>query len=246
MNETAFFVFTSNSETFSYCLNDAKAMGAITFFPVHMYTTNIRNEFVVESYPESGIKYSSINDLIDKMKALLNDKEAMELESNLSRAYVEEKFSVEAIAENWKEIFVSQRKNKEKILIVGDISTTFTKEDLDRYIKQNGYKFVLCYMNKYTWGNDDTFTSYDPETGVVYIKYFLIEDEENELFRGFLNEGGFIKFSKGLSVKGESEDETYRYLKLLSRIYKIRIFDTHESIDSKLLQSSVDRVNREL
>lgn len=100
----------SGKPLFSYCLNDAKALGAITFFPTHMFCTKVGARFVVDNYTQSSFRFSSPGEIIDKIKSLVDNPKEMAYESYKSRQYVIDNHSIDTVSENWRSIFLDARR----------------------------------------------------------------------------------------------------------------------------------------
>ncbi|WP_330927295.1 hypothetical protein [Candidatus Sororendozoicomonas aggregata] len=240
MAETMFFIFVSNSETFSYCLNDAKSLGAITFYPNHMYCTKIGARFVVDNYPCLGKRYSSVQNLIQQMEKISANEVVLSLESKFSRKQVVDKFSISAVSKNWDSIFSERGYRKNKLFI---FSERMKIGDVVSYCKKNGFDFAMPYRNKavVAW-HDQQFSYVDSLSEIIFIKDYLTE-VDGLLRRSFVIDNGIFQFSLGADVSVEKFDETMSFFSLITRINKIDKVVMDKNIDNNTLEKVVSYVN---
>ncbi len=237
MSQTMFFIFVSNGETFSYCLNDAKALGAITLFPNHMYSTKIGARFVVDNYPKSGIRYTTNADLVKKISDLSSNKEKLKFHSEASRNHTIDNFSIEQVSQNWKSILSGRNYRKNKMYIFSD------KQKLNEVIsfcKKNDFDYAMSYRNTsiVSW-MDESFNHHDEISDIVFVKDYLTLTETG-LNRSFIATDNSFFFSVGADVRGEKLEETISFFNLLSRIHKIGDIVIDQEIDNELLKTAID------
>ena len=244
MAETAFFLFTSKGETFSYCLNDAKASGAITFYPEQMYFMNVGFNFIVESYPWSGLKYSTVSNLLKKMRKLVSNKSLLETESLRSRQVVVDHFSIEAISKNWDKLLEGSSLNRETLFVYDAGNSELSWSDVVERCKRSGAKYAMPYLNRDVSGMTLAATALDQENDIVKVGYYLVEDAHTgELHRTrCLNKHeGKLYFGVGESAE-EVEAETVAFLQLVTRVNKVGRIVLDESVNSESLKNAASKV----
>lgn len=242
MSNSAFFIFTSNSETFSYCLNDAKALGAITFFPTHMFCTKVGARFVVDSYIDSSFRFSEPDEIIKKMKELIENPKEMAYESYKSRQYVIDNHSIQAVTKNWLSIFNAKNEIVRKLYIYDRSRDARSLDDIVDYCKEIGATHAMPYMNleSNAWSDDKFFFS---NGNVNFIKYYLSVVSSN-IVRGFvLNDKSQFRFGIGAKAGVEKESELLPFLSLVKRFNKITSFVVDDAVNSVELRSAVDLLN---
>lgn len=220
MGESAFFVFTSLGETFSYCLNDAKACGAVAFFPEQMYYTARGMGFAVEAYPRSGLRYGSDDELISTMEAMAEDPSAMELESDRSRGFVEAEFSVEAISRKWRKLFSGESLN-DATLFIYDPRNFRDWTEVVSASRLVGATFAMPYLNIDVPGAAGNRLSWhDQESDVVMLRYYLTQTASDQLVRTIRKDEEGVKPGEGRIAK-HLESEAGCFLQLICRQHKI-------------------------
>lgn len=242
MENSAFFIFTSDSETFSYCLNDAKALGAITFFPTHMYCTKIGNKFVVDNYIDSNIRYSSIDEVIDRINFFIGDPERMAVESHRSRQYILDNHTVSAVKENWKALLSDSNAESRALYIYDRSRDSRTLEDIARYCKSMNAVVAMPYMNldEISWSDDKFFSTSE---GFKFVKYYL-SYIGNSLHRGLtLNQNDQFRFGVGAKIPKENLSELVPFISLVKRVNKIDKIVVDDAVRSELLSEAVSMVN---
>lgn len=172
MRDAAFFIITSRGETFSYCLQDAKACGAIGFYPSDMFSNRIRNYIVVESYPWMGNKYISVDELVDSMEALAADDEALNRSSARAVADVRDEFSVQAIAKNWDRVFRNEELGDRAMYIYGKDRSE--ESDVTNKCKALDIRYALPFLNQSGIPfRSERLTEFDEANSIVHLKYYL-------------------------------------------------------------------------
>lgn len=238
MSNSAFLIFTSNSETFSYCLNDAKALGAITFFPTHMYCTKIGARFVVDNYIHSGIRYSSPEEIIDKINYFISNPDSMAVESHRSRQYILDNHSISAVTENWRQILNGQDLERRKLYIYDRSRDSRSLNDIVEYCQSIDASIAMPYMNidPISWSDDKFFSDYED---LKFIKYYL-SFIGNNLFRGLtMNEFDQFRFGVGSQANGEKLAELVPFLSLVKRVNKIEKIVIDDAVNSDVLAEAI-------
>lgn len=101
LKQSFVLVFTSDGETFSYVLNDAKSMGIPSLYPVHMYYASVGKFLSIDSYPFLGVKYKDDMDAVSFINKLYNDDAFYKECSDAARSEVLDNFSLDAVKHNW-------------------------------------------------------------------------------------------------------------------------------------------------
>jgi hypothetical protein len=227
--KTKYLIFTSDGETFSYVLNDAKAKGCITFFPDHMYDNNISGKFTVVSYPDSGIRYFSVGDLVEKLMHFEFDHKAALRESNISREYVVNNFSVQKIKRNWERLFLGKNLNENVCYIYNsDFEEFESRQGFVKYLNKHNIRFVMVVKDeKSVIPEFLSFSFYDSFNDIIYHRYLYKMHGNGNLSRNVAldPESKIYKYSMdGQSILKENEIEVRQFFKLFKRINKIRSF----------------------
>jgi len=240
MSRTAFFIFTSDGETFSYCLNDAKATGAIALYPEHMYYNCVGNAFAVESYPWLGLKYSSHADLVSQVESLAEDTEALQAEAIAERKRIVENFSLEKVSDNWRKLLNGQNLN-DQALYVYDRSTARERPCIVNRCSEIGARFAMPYLNAGGFpGSERSLTYVDSGSGVIFVRYYLSADsEDGHYFRTVAKVNGKLLPGRGPDVPTESSAEAARFLQLVCRVYKVGTVYVDRSLASTPVANSL-------
>lgn len=220
MRDAAFFIITSRGETFSYCLQDAKACGAIGFYPCDMFSNRIRNYIVVESYPWMGKKYISIDDLVASMEVLAADDDSLNQSSARAIADVRNEFSVQAIAKNWAKIFRDQQLNDRAMYIYGESRND--ESDVVNKCKALEILYALPFLNQSEISfRSERLTEFDEVNSIVHLKYYVSSIGD----KTFLSVGKFGDRSAFLKNPDREFKSTLEgamlYLHVVIRMYKI-------------------------
>lgn len=234
MSESAFLVFTSNSETFSYALNDARALGVVAYHPSHMYMCCFEWG-CVENYPDSPHKYSSPDDLINKMALVAQDDEMLSRESARSRNFVENNFSLRRVALNWVDVIEGRDLPNKALILDG---TQFSVADAFKRAEELGASFVIFYLNKVDYDFSDSFAVFDEESGICIVRYYLdcVQGGVFRLLRKLWDTKRIGPLDLG---DGELAKDTALYLQVVMRIYKIGVFYVSNAV---LKESAFDIV----
>lgn len=212
LSRTAFLVFTSNGETFSYVLNDAKAMGVITLFPEHLYRAEISRRVWVDSYPQLGIRYSSVNGALQAMVNIAESETRAARESSYSQTSVVSSFGIEQITSNWRKLLSREMLNTNILLVYG--ATLSSKEQVEKIALEYGASIAFSFQNR---GYVSTCSGdADPETrcGLVYLRDNFSGSDSSATDRGVA----------AAQRSGPMRDEELTtYMQLLVRIHKIGV-----------------------
>lgn len=237
MSNSAFFVFTSNGETFSYCLNDAKALGVVSFYPEHMYYSAVGNGYAVESYPWSGIKFKNDQQLLAMMERLALDPDAMMTESARSRRTVSDNFSVDKLVENWRSLLIGKGLCGE-VLYLFDGTKHRDLEELSEKCRTHGARYAMPYLNIGTLTvGVDQLSQYLPDHELVLLRYFIDQLDDGRMRRSVVKDAVGMVPGAGVEVRIENVDEAGRFMQLLCRTYSIG----EVVLDSSLQASAVHR-----
>lgn len=228
MAQSAFFIITSDSETFSYALNDARALGAVSFHPAHMYSCGF-GWCQVESYPDSPHKYADCNELISNMEKIASDMDLLRFESQKSRDYVVRNFSLQRLAANWLAL-IEGRLADQTLLVVGGRDRFDNVSDLLAECSRLGANYALLYLNEFGFDFGERSSFYDEECGVTLVRYYLERDE-----------GGRLVYATNKSRASESKTEMEVYFELIKRMYRIKNVVVSEDLFERDLLSSVLR-----
>lgn len=241
MAESAFFIFTSVGETFSYCLNDAKALGAVSFFPETMYYTVVGRSFAVDAYPRSGVRYSSDDDLISKIERLALAPDELDAQSARGRVFVEDMFSVEAISRNWDTIFSGGSLNKETLYLYDPRSVAGWSHVVAESGRV-GARFAMPYLNSEVPSEAGQGLSWhDIESDLVMLRYYLTEEPDSTFSRTVIKDDSLFSAGKGAGAP-HSVDEAARFLQLICRQHKISKVVLGRALESSVARSALDRV----
>jgi len=230
------FVMTSDSETFSYCLNEAKSMGTICFYPSHMYCTKFGAKFAVDNYPHSFGRYSSYIDLQEQLEELAESIELSLKASHLNRTHILENFSLEKLSNNWLDL-INNTVHTQSIYIFDRTANGLTDSQLLDRCKSLDVRFAMpIYNNDPLCWKDEYFTSLSLSNEVAIIKYFITQ-KNGSLFRSFYdNERKMPRFGLGAPINKVSELEVKEYASLITRIYSLgRIVADYSLKEDKLL-----------
>ena len=232
-DNTKYLIFTSQGETFSYVLNDAKSKGVITLYPEHMYNNNVAGYYTVVSYPQSGIHYKTINELVEKILKVESKPSIAVQESAFSREFVVNNFSIKSIGENWKKLILQKPLNIFKCYVFSSDYDEFkTAEDFNVFLNREGIGFVIVVKDDLNVTPCfDSLSYFDAMQEVVYHKYLYNVCAESSV-RKYISldpESKFYKFSKnGDIVDKIDREKVVQFLNLFKRINKINVFVSHK------------------
>lgn len=221
MDRSAFFVFTSLGETFSYCLNDAKASGAISFYPEQMYYSPIGFSFAVEAYPKSGIKYSSAQDVVSKLEFYAADSRALIKASESARRFVVDNFSVDAIAKSWDKLFSGASLNTETLLVFSSVDYPDWQDVVSECLRR-GVGYAMCVDNMLVPDElGGSLSWHDTLHDLVVLKYMVTRDQAGDLRRVVTKGENGVVGGIGRPERAISKDEVAAFMQLVCRQYRI-------------------------
>ena len=241
LNETAFFIFTSNGETFSYVLNDAKSKGAISFYKQHMYCVSIGSRFALDAYPELGIKYYDLEEVVTQIKEIDASPELFHELLTKSREEATARFSVETIAANWQRLFSAERlSNNIAVVFASDISCD--KERALEYARSLGGDIAVSVNNAIDLVDGTALAKRDLGSQVScirhcfshdgkHLRYALAKDAANSPYYG----------ANGNGVKDLPQTEV-PYWDAFIRLYKVNRIVLVHGEDGPEIPPSLEKV----
>lgn len=216
-SEAAFLVFTSIGETFSYVLNDAKAMGVVTLYPQQMYTTPAGWKYVIDTYPEVGTKYTSNSNALELLREIGLDQERLAEESARSKHVALERFGLERIESNWRRLLSDECLNDKKLYIYDRAGCSM--EEASERASAFGAEYAIAYLNRgYQLG--DRITDFDYPNRVSHIRYPVTE-KGGEYFRWMSIEDGLVVVDDSKQIQNEDLDNSVDFIQLAIRSYKV-------------------------
>lgn len=230
-----YLIFTSNSETFSYVLNDAKSKGVITFFPEHMYYNTIGSSFSVNSYPESGIRYRSVSNLMEKIERLDCDISAQIIESKKSRNLVESSFSVKKISDNYKKIIEGISLRVNNCYVYSSHYDSFNDySDFVSFCLEGNIKYVVIFDNdKNIFPSFDSISYYDSLNDIVIhwsCFYFDLSGNKKKKISYCMDSGFYTYAEDGGLIDFDICDGLICFFRLFLRINKIRKINSSKGL----------------
>lgn len=219
LGESAYLIFTSLGETFSYALNDAKALGVVTLFPQQMYFTTIGRRFAVDGYPELGIKYSNITQIPDIIQSIDSQPGAWESASQESRQTALNQFELETISDNWHKLFCGQNLNSRSLLIVSS-EDNLSFDEIARLAESSSCEYAISIHNVNVSPLVGKSSIRHIETGVTFLPYYLTRID-SKLKRYISVENGIVETDNKSVVDYENNSESEAFLQLVCRTNKI-------------------------
>lgn len=231
LGETAYLIFTSLGETFSYALNDAKALGAVTFLPRQMYYTTVGRRFAVDGYPEIGIKYDSIDEIPTKILSIENTPGGWQQASTISRASCLDRFGLDKVAHNWKVLFSGENLNNKSLYLVSqEDSQSF--DEIVANATLNSCDFAMSLQNAGMSRLIGKLSEYHHESKVMLLAYY-ISSSENGLQRYIDILDGLVLANNSVPLQKEDWSQSEAFLQLICRTNKIgRIVTTEKTLDA--------------
>lgn len=220
LGRSSYLIFTSMGETFSYALNDAKALGVVTFLPQQMYYTTVGRRFAVDTYPELGIKYSNVDEVVQKIQEIDGTRLLWDEYSRSSEEVIHRKFSLPAITTNWAALFSNKSLNTKSLFVCapGEFENGSALGESAAQLHCN-YAMEI-YSPSWT-GDLDSLTRTCPQTGVMELRFYLKQLQDGSLRRLIDIEEGRVSLSVQKSVSKEDLEQTLQFLQLVVRTYKI-------------------------
>ncbi len=241
LSKSAFLLFTSLGETFSYAMNDAKFLGVVTFFPEQMYFTTIGRRFTVDAYPELGLKYHDASDVRDQLLDFVKNPIRWEEESRKSIATASSKFGFETVKGNWDKLFTGICLNTEGILLYSD-GDFESRENLLECAKAHNCNFVMEVLPNVEPGVRKHVTRFDSENDIRDIEYYLGRDDSGQLRRLIEIEDGQVVGRSTPTAARENEKETLTFMQLVSRSYKISRIRLTRSLEDSVVAAATSNV----
>jgi glycosyltransferase involved in cell wall biosynthesis len=240
LQKSNFLIFTSNGETFSYVLNDAKSMGVISFFKRHMYCTTVGQRFCVDAYPHLGERYSTPKEVAQRIQELIKNKEETDSLSRRARQEVTQQFGGAKICQNL-DTLLSGKSLLTNNLVVFDKKIHVDKDTINRYAHQYGAQYVLSIGNNILKFNHDGFSEYIQDKNVSIIKYFLEYKDGKYFYTVSKTDKGIPYYKNTNKEHRDQNDDAIAFWDIIFRSYKIRhiqyIKNTEDdAIDEPLLR----------
>lgn len=236
LTKSAFLIFTSLGETFSYALNDAKAMGTVTLYPQQMYATTIGWKYAIDGYPKLGLKYSSNSEAVRLIREVGLNNERLELESARSRSTASSLFGLEVITDNWRKLILSESLNTESLLIYK--SESCTRDDASQLAQSVGASFALPYLN-IGYAPPNKISDFDDQRGIAHLRYPTSFDGE-EFSRWIEVDGGRVSVGSGRTIKNEDLSTGLDFIRLALRSYKINRLVVQEDLKDTDLGNALE------
>lgn len=218
MAGSTFLLFTSLGETFSYALNDAKALGVVTLYPEVMYRTRIGYRFAVDSYPGSRIRYRDTIHALDLLSQLAADKKRLKEESRLSTEYAERHFSLRRVTDNWRVLLSGKNLNTAGLYIYG--ASVGSWSEVASRAASAGCTLALPLHNAGPLGKSEEMTWIDPISGVLRVLDYATATADGALERVLTPtlSGGSVGPPL---VKDQHLSDGAHYLQLVCRLNKV-------------------------
>lgn len=175
MRNTAFFIFTSNGETFSYVLNDAKACGAIALFKEHLYYTAVGAAFAVSHYPELSFRYQDADDALGLMVQIAGAPERMDALSRQSRTEAVCLFGLDRIHANWKRLLRGEAFPTQKLLLLAP-EIEIDVETITNLCNTHGARFAMSLYNIVDVARKPVLT-YQLKSDIIWLHHFITRSD---------------------------------------------------------------------
>jgi glycosyltransferase involved in cell wall biosynthesis len=109
-------VNTSLGETFSYQIQEARALGTPVLHPTSTYISR-RGEVFIECWPEFGLDFSSLEEVSDILSKFSADANLLSEESERQKKLASTYFSIEQIAQNFRTLYSQTSESKCAVVI---------------------------------------------------------------------------------------------------------------------------------
>ncbi len=234
MRRSAFLVFTSRGETFSYVVNDAMSHGVVTFIRGEMFATKIP-EFAADSYPDHAIRYSSYRDLMRLLDAHILDQNTWQAASIRARAGVERRFSIESVAAAWDRVLTCAPVPRRSLLIVDGRVRGSSRRDAVELSAAAGAALVLFDRNRgWTARPNGAHSEHLEEEGVTILRHYVSEID-GKLWR-------YDRLaSRGALLAKERPEVTAEFLSLVCRLNEITDVKIDQSLEGSVIAAAADR-----
>ena len=226
--ESAYLIFTSRGETFSYVANDAMAHGVVSFIRSEMFTTRTP-AFSADSYLGHGTRYRSNRELLRALDSFVLSPEQWLAESLAARESVVRRFSVDSVARAWSSI-LSREPLPRRSLLVLDGAAPRGREEVARLTLDHGASLVMFDKNR-DWAAIPNGGHAESLAGgkVDLVRHYLSEID-----------GALWRYDRlarwGESVPVERLEETVDHLSLVCRLHGV----TDLRLDERLVGSTME------
>lgn len=219
LGETSYLVFTSLGETFSYALNDAKALGAVTFLPRQMYYSTIGRRFAVDGYPDIGIKYDNIDEIPEKILGIEASPSGWTNASHRSKTSCLNRFDLSAVTQNWKTLFTGRSLNTNSLYVVSE-ADGIEYEEIASRAREHGCEFAISIHNAGMSPLLGSLADVHEETGTTMLAYYLSMDSYG-LHRYIETIDGTVVANNSIPVTKEDRAQSEAFLQLICRTNKV-------------------------
>ncbi|MGP5573723.1 hypothetical protein ACTXN6_13790 [Corynebacterium casei] len=228
--ETSYLIFTSLGETFSYALNDAKALGAVTFLPRQMYYSTVGRRFAVDGYPEIGIKYDGIDEIPSRILSIEGSSGDWQRASKESRDSCLDRFGLEKVTRNWRALFNGENLNDKSLYLVAQEDALSFDKIADN-AALNSCDFAMSLQNAGTSELIGKLSEYHQDTNVMMLAYYITSSETG-LHRYIDISDGLVLANSSVPVEREDWAQSEAFLQLICRTNKIgRIVTTRKTLE---------------
>jgi len=219
MQKTAFFIFTSNGETFSYVLNDAKMCGAITLFKEHLYYSTVGSSFAVSHYPELSFRYLDADDALQIMMDIAASPKRMAELSAKSREEAIHLFGIDQIKANWTKLLNREPFETETLLLLApDID--LDEKDVADLCATHSAKYVMSLYNTIDIPKRPVLT-HKLENGSIWLRHFITRNDGQDRYSLQPNSDGNIRYSRSGKRYSYDLDLEIGFYELVRRSYRI-------------------------
>lgn len=219
LGKSSYLIFTSLGETFSYALNDAKALGVVTFLPRQMYYSTIGRRFAVDGYPEIGYKYDQFEEITSKILEIEKEPGRWERESQKSKEVSIDRFGLDAVTRNWRSLFSGENLNSNSLYLVS-AEDELQFDEIVKAAKQHSCEFAMSIHNHGVDQMMGRLSAKDFQNNVTMLAYYLSMGKEG-LLRHIDIVDGFVLANNSIPVSREDMAQTESFLQLICRTNKI-------------------------
>lgn len=221
LEQAKYIIFTSVGETFSYVYNDARAAGVVGFMPSQMYINMLGRRFAVDSYPEIGIRYTEVSEVLNQIDVFETDTYEYSKETLASVESTRNKFGIGSLTSKWASLFVGETLNSNKLLILGAAESLLSESEVFKLMDSHGSKFVLSLQNKSSISPKPGRLSRQLPNGKISLSDW-ISAHGSELFRSLgVDDNGWLTPTSRPKVRKIDPLEARDFYRLLTRINKI-------------------------
>lgn len=231
-----YLVFTSLGETFSYVLNEALAMGVVAIRRPELFATRT-SRFGADSYWDVGLRYQSVEDAVDLLERFESDDYLYRLESQRATRISRERFSLDAIKQNWFLLLNDASLNTNSLLLMdvslidgGVDSALDIARDLDCDV-------AMAYMSRGLDTHDLSSYSYVSQDRSQALLPYCYKESSDRL-RLIGPNASFGRFDNE-----PTSDTVADYLRLIVRTNKVRKIFVDSSISDPVLDDALNVVD---